>query len=337
MSAVRLPMALTSPLARIAPLRSRPEPFGQDRVGSRPDSTHCFVTGDGTALHVETAGPDGGGDTPLTLVLVHGWTQDRRTWDAVLDSVPDTVRVLRYDLRGHGESDPALPGTATIEQLADDLADLLADRVPSGPVVLAGHSMGGMTIMRLAERHPELVTRRVAGVAFVATSCGQMDRITLGLPGVAGNGAARFERRLAALLTRLRRERLPLRPSVVRPGARWLVFGRRPRRVDVASVAEQLLTAHPASLGGFQDAISRHDCKAALATLRDLPAVVLAGDRDRLCPLEHARTIAEELPSAEFVRYPGAGHMLPQERADEVGARIAGLVRTVAAGVPAHA
>ncbi|WP_116045221.1 alpha/beta fold hydrolase [Amycolatopsis palatopharyngis] len=321
-------MAVTTPLTTIAPLRS-----GSARAGSRPAGENCFVTRDGTALHVESAGP---GDAPLTLVLVHGWTQDHRTWDGVLESVArdarsGPVRVLRYDLRGHGGSDPALAGTATIEQLADDLAELLADRVPHGRVVLAGHSMGGMTIMRLAERYPEFVSRRVAGVAFVATSCGQMDRITLGLPGVAGNGAARFERRLAALLSRHRRDRLPLRPAMVRPGARWLVFGKRPRRSDVDSVADQLLGAHPASLGGFQDAISRHDCRAALAALSDLPAVVLAGGRDRLCPLEHAKVIAEELPSAEFVRYPGAGHMLPQERADEVGSRIAGLVR-VAAG-----
>lgn len=289
-----------------------------------PAREHRFVTSDGTALHVEVSGP---ADSASTLVLVHGWTQDHRTWDQVASRVDDSTRVLRYDLRGHGGSAPAKPGTANIATLADDLAELIAARVPNGPVVLAGHSMGGMTIMALAERHPELVAERVAGVAFVATSSGQMDRITLGLPGIAGNGAVRFERRLGRMLARQRREALPLSPAMVRPGARFLVFGEHPRRSDVTSVAYQLLSAHPASVAGFQQDIGVHDRRTALATLRGLPAVVMVGERDRLCPIKHAEVIAEELPDAEFVRYPGAGHMLPQERGAEVAERLRALMR----------
>ncbi|WET80638.1 alpha/beta hydrolase [Amycolatopsis sp. QT-25] len=296
----------------------------RDTVSWDPSREHRFVTGDGTALHVETSGP---ADSELTLVLVHGWTQDHRTWDGVVSRLGDSVRILRYDLRGHGGSAPAKPGKATIPTLADDLAELIQDRVPNGPLVLAGHSMGGMTIMELSRRHPDLVDRRVAGVAFVATSSGEMDRITLGLPGIAGSGAARFERRLAKLLAKNRRDALPLPLSVVRPGARLLVFGRRPQRADVDSVAEQLLCAHPASVAGFQEAISRHDCRVTLAALQGKPVIVLAGEQDRLCPPPHAKVIADALPEAEFVRYPGAGHMLPQERAQEVSGRIAALVR----------
>ncbi|WP_233520426.1 alpha/beta fold hydrolase [Prauserella sp. PE36] len=283
-----------------------------------------FVTSDGTRLHVELSGPS---DSAVTLVLVHGWTQDLRTWDRVVDELPSGLRVLRYDLRGHGRSAPARPGTATIDQLADDLAELLAERVPEGRLVLAGHSMGGMTIMALADRHPALVAERVDGAAFVATSCGNMDRITLGLPGVAGAGAAKAERRLAQLLLAYRKDALPLRPGAARAGARWLVFGRRPRRQDVASVVDQLLCAHPASIGGFQNAISLHDRRVALAALRTTRAVVLAGDADRLCPVSHARAIADELPGARLRLYPGAGHMLPQERAHEVAVQLGGLVR----------
>ncbi|WP_116202188.1 alpha/beta fold hydrolase [Amycolatopsis circi] len=289
-----------------------------------PAREHRFVTSDGCALHVETSGP---ADAKVTLVLVHGWTQDHRTWDAVVDHLGPGVRTLRYDLRGHGGSASATKETGTIPRLADDLAELIAARVPSGPLVLAGHSMGGMTMMALAERHPELVRDRVVGTAFVATSSGQMDRITLGLPGMAGQFSAKFERRLAKALSHRKGERLPLSPAMVRSGARFLVFGDRPRRTDVRLVADQLLCAHPASLGAFQDAISTHDCRVALATLRGTPSVVLAGEKDRLCPLPHAKVIADELPDAEFVRFPGAGHMLPQERAGEVATRIGALLR----------
>jgi pimeloyl-ACP methyl ester carboxylesterase len=113
---------------------------------------------------------------------------------------------------------------------------------------------------------------------------------------------------------------------MVRPGARFLVFGEHPRRRDLNSVAWQLLSAHPASVAGFQNDIGRHDRRVALAALRGVPAVVLVGERDRLCPLAHAKVIADELPDAEFVRYPGAGHMLPQERAAEVAERLRALV-----------
>ncbi|ASR34339.1 alpha/beta hydrolase [Prauserella marina] len=288
--------------------------------------TRPFVTSDGTPLRVEQTGP---ADADDTLVLVHGWTQDHRSWDRVVAELPRSIRVLRYDLRGHGESGQATPATATIDQLADDLAELIARRVPEGRLVLAGHSMGGMTIMALADRHPELVANRVEGVAFVATSCGGMNNISLGLPGFVGRGAAKAERRLAKLLVAYRREALPLRPGAVRAGARWLVFGSKPRRADVASVAEQLLCAHPASVGGFQNAISLHERRTALAALRTATTVVLAGDADRLCPAPHARAIADELPGARLVLFPGAGHMLQQERAHEVAEQLGRLLTTV--------
>lgn len=292
-----------------------------------PARTHRFVASDGAGLHLEPSGP---ADSAVTLVLVHGWTQDHRTWDFVLPHLDPSVRILRYDLRGHGGSAHARGGAATITRLADDLAELIAERVPDGPLVLAGHSMGGMTIMALAERHPELVESRVAGVAFVATSSGEMDKLTLGFPGLVGRGVARFEPRLAKLLASLRGETLRLRPGMVRSGTRALVFGDRPRREHVRSVAEQLLCCHPASAGAFVDAIAGHTGQVGLGALGDVPAVVLAGEKDRLCPLAHAKVIADALPHAEFVRYPGAGHMLPQERAGEVAARISALVRTAA-------
>ncbi|WP_216214297.1 alpha/beta fold hydrolase [Amycolatopsis aidingensis] len=313
--------------SRQAPAQRRRDPAPWD-----PAQAHRFVAGDGTALHVQSEGDE---QAPLTLVLVHGWTQDLRTWDAVtsglLRAAGAPLRILRYDLRGHGASAPARAGTATIERLADDLAELIADRAPRGRLVLVGHSMGGMTLMCLAERYPELVSARVDAVGLVATSSGDLDRVTLGLPGLFGGGAARVEQRITAFLRRQQRDALPLAPRLVRPFARWLVFGNRPRRADVTSVAEQVVLAHPASVGGFRDSMAVHDRRVALAALRDKPAVVLAGGKDRLCPPPHAMVLADELPQAEFVRFPGAGHMLPQERSREVTERITRLVR-VAAG-----
>ncbi|GLY68275.1 alpha/beta fold hydrolase [Amycolatopsis taiwanensis] len=294
---------------------------------------HEFVTRDGTGLLVRGTGPR---DAPATLVLVHAWTQDHTEWDPILPWLPREARVLRYDHRGHGGSAPATGGTATVAQLADDLAELVAAAVPAGQLVLAGHSMGGMTVMALAERHPELVAERVAGVAFIATSCADLDRVTLGLGGAAGRVAARVDKALGRRLARYGKDSIPLPPALAGPALRWLAFGDRAARADVRAMSRQVLRAHPNSVAGFRDSMSQHDRRAALATLRDKPAVIMAGDRDRLTPLSHARAIAAELPHAEFVCYPGAGHELTYERAYSVARRLSDLVRPVlAAGAAA--
>jgi len=293
-----------------------------------PSVAHRFVTEDGTALYLDDTGAAEGDGTDPTLILLHGWTLDHTEWDDVLaalaGSLPRPLRTIRYDHRGHGGSAPAPTGTATVEQLADDLAELIAGRVPAGPIVLVGHSMGGMTIMALAQRHPELLPR-IAAAAFVATSAGGLDKLGYGLPRWLASRVANTERRLNRRLAAVNRTALLNRPGVARPGLRWLVFGKKPRRVDVVRTAAQVGRCHPASMVGFRESMGRHQRRAALAALRDKPTVVLAGGADRLLPVSHARIIAEEL-ATELVIYPDAGHMLNVERTEQVAERIAWLL-----------
>jgi pimeloyl-ACP methyl ester carboxylesterase len=288
-----------------------------------PAARHRFVTSDGTALHVRDTGPADG----VTLVLSHGWTLDHTSWDRVVEALGQQVRIVRYDHRGHGGSAPAPDGTATIARIADDLAELIADRIPTGPIVLVGHSMGGMTAMALAERHPELFAERIAAVGLVATSTGDLATPTFGLPPWLAGRAAAIEGSLNRRVAR--RQVLLGRPKAALPGLRWLLFGSRPRTADVLATATQVGRCHPASAVGFRASLSEHERRAALAAMRELPVVVLAGGVDRLTALPHARVIADELPGADLVIYPGAGHMLPYERDTEVAAHVADLVRTI--------
>ncbi|MGM1065779.1 alpha/beta fold hydrolase, partial [Saccharothrix sp. Mg75] len=268
-----------------------------------------FTASDGTALRVVDTGPP---DAGVTTVLLHGWTLDHTSWDEVAAALPG--RVLRYDHRGHGGSAPAPAGSATIARLADDLAELLEDRVPTGRVVLAGHSMGGMTIMALAEQRPDLL-ERVAGVAFVATSCGELAGSTLGLPGALGRAFPAGEKVLNRRIAASPRPELLRRPGALRPGLRWLLFGERPSRGHVARTAIMVGRCHPVSMVAFRDSLDEHDRRKALVELADVPCAVLSGGADRLTPPRHARVLADELPHAELVTFPGAGHMLPLERA----------------------
>lgn len=283
------------------------------------------VAADGTVLRGEEHGDSGVG---LTVVLTHGWVLDRRTWRAQVAGLPRMVgrplRIIAYDHRGHGRSDAARAGTATIAQLGDDLAEVLAAHVPAGRVVLAGHSMGGMTIMALAERHPALFAEKVAAAAFVSTSGGGLRQ--------AGRLPAPVLRRVLA-----RGNRPPGR--LVSAGARWVlrrsIFGPNaaPGQVNLAA---EIIAAHwPATLLAFRDTFNDHERLAALVACQGLPVAVLCGTADRLCPPEHARRIAAAIPGAEADLYPGAGHMLTLERPAEVTARLADLVRAVQGAAPA--
>lgn len=303
------------------------EPLGRLPV----DRQSTVAADDGVPLVVREVLPAGGAEAEVTVVFVHGFALDSRCWHFQQRDLPGLadppVRLVLYDQRSHGRSGQSTKSGSTIEQLGRDLDAVLRAVAPTGDVVLVGHSMGGMTIMALADRHPELVRNRVNGVAFVSTACSGMDRMTLGLPGFLGNLAHRVERGLADLLTRYRGDRLPIGRIPANLAIRWLVFGRGPRNADVASVVDQFLRAHPASVGAFQNAISLHDRTAALATLRHTPSVVLAGTADRLCSPRHAQAIAAELEAGHLVLYPDAGHMLPQERAHDVAEHIAALCR----------
>jgi pimeloyl-ACP methyl ester carboxylesterase len=252
-------------------------------------------------LNVVSSGDSTSG---VTAVLLHGWTMDLTTWDRVASGLPG--RVVRYDVRGHGLS----TGSAlTLSELADDLAAVLEEFVPSGRIVLAGHSLGGMTIMALAEQRPEVFSR-VSGVALVATSCGD-------LPGVSG-------------VERLAGRWLGKRPKVgfgrlIAPGMR-VTFGRRPRWADVRAAAAMAGNTTGEAFVGLREELTRHQRREALSVLSSIPSVVLAGSWDVLTPMRHSRVLADALPAAEFVIYPKAGHMLPLERSEDVARRIAGLM-----------
>lgn len=300
----------------------------------------------GLSLRVARSGTARPGEP--TLVLAHGWSQDLRTWDRVVGDLRRagvTAAILRYDHRGHGGSESPGREGATIGRAADDLAAILTDHV-EGPVVIAGHSMGGMTLMALAERHPDLVRERVRGAGFVATASDDMAELTLGIEGRRGAFVARGERVIMPWLASIG-DRAPVhradpegsglhtRSVALAPVVRALVFGRHPRRADVLSVAEQTFAADPVAVAAFRASIGEHRRTSSLAALRGLPTVVLVGTRDRLCPPDHARTIAGALPDAELVVLPGAGHMITFERSQEVAAHLHGLVEATTVAAPA--
>ncbi|WP_330468795.1 alpha/beta hydrolase [Streptomyces longwoodensis] len=110
----------------------------------------------GARLMYDDEGPRDGGGVPL--VFVHGWTANRHRWDHQVAHFAERRRVVRLDLRGHGDSGGA--GVRTIGELARDVVALL-DHLGIERCVLVGHSMGGMIAQTVALEHPGRVERMV--------------------------------------------------------------------------------------------------------------------------------------------------------------------------------
>ncbi|MFP5068586.1 alpha/beta fold hydrolase [Pseudonocardia nantongensis] len=291
------------------------------------------VTRDGTGLYVRESGPPTAG---VTVLLAHGWTLDERCWAPVADVLGAgpgrLMRVVRYDHRAHGRSDDTPDADKTLENLADDMAEVIEQVCPSGPLVIAGHSMGGMTTMALAERHPELVASRLAGVALVATASGGLGgAATLGMSGRPARAFLVGKDKVTASPYWTGRRSVTRHPALLGPGMRALLLGRRPDALAVRATCETIGDCRPTTISGFTPTLTSHERDAALATFADLPVEVLVGTRDRLTPPRYTRRIREHLPDARMTVFPDAGHMLPVERVTGVAARIASLAHRATA------
>lgn len=285
-------------------------------------------TGDGLRLHVEVTGGD---DADVTAVLAHGWTQSAATWRYQARDLPGAVRprvrLVRYDHRGHGRSDGTAEGDATVENLARDLGQVIDAVAPEGPLVLAGHSMGGMAMMALAEQRPRLFAQRVVGAMFVSTSGGRLDRVTLGLPRPMGARLRTRLPRLLAVRARMLSRRTRRRPPTVESQVvRRFLLGRPMRLADHRVVLDDLVATPADSMCGFFTDLMRHDRRAALSALETVPTRILVGESDRITAPSHARRLADAMPWAELSVLPGAGHMLPLERDRAVTQTLAQLV-----------
>jgi pimeloyl-ACP methyl ester carboxylesterase len=307
--------------------RGRPDPEAREPFGSLRTAGRLVRAADGTRLAVEEAGAAG---SALTMVFVHGFALSMDSWHYQRRDLTDLGRLVFYDARSHGASERGPRENATIDQLGRDLETVLEATGPHQAVVLVGHSMGGMTVMALAERRPELFGSLVRGVALLSTAPGRVGELILGVPAVAGRamrpltpGAIRVIDRRAALIERGRRPGSDLTYLLVRHFG--FGDGATPARV---ALLERMLAGTPIQvMAEFFPGFTTHDKLDALPVLRAVPTVVLVGDKDRITPIDHSRDIAAALPTAELVVLTGAGHMVMLERAALVNLHLRALAR----------
>ena len=308
------------------------EPPAADRVGT-------VHTPDGVALYYEDNGPS---DATVTVVAVHGFCLNRDDFlfqrRAVIEAYGTQVRFVAYDHRSHGRSGRGGAGTSTIDQLGADLGLVLDDLSPTGRVVLIGHSMGGMTIMALADQRPELFGRdgRVAGVVLLDTSTGKLAEITLGLPAVFARGGAV----LPVVMKGMQRRKAIVEKGRSQAGDVLWVFIKRiafggPVDAGLAEFVAQMIAATPVDvIADFYPALISHDKLAALGALREVDVAIVCGEKDLVTPPSHSRAMADALPNAELVMVPDAGHQALMERPELVNAPLLRMVDSALAAAP---
>ncbi|MCW2523579.1 MAG: alpha/beta hydrolase [Frankiales bacterium] len=319
---------------QVSKQRQRIDPRAAASFGALPtDRNYRVAAEDGVSLYVEEVGPL---DAPLTVVFAHGFTLALGSYHfqrlALEQRFGDRVRLVFFDQRSHGRSEKSPSLDCTIEQTGRDLAAVLDASAPTGPIALVGHSMGGMTVISLAEQlparfHPD---GRIRAVALINTSSGGLREVTLGLP---------------SLVAKLRG---PVLPMVLRRAAKsvalveagralgkdlaWIITKRlsfAAKDVDPAVVAysTRMISSTPVDVvAAFYPSLMSYDGSLGLMNLVGCRALVIGGEDDSLTPVAHSEMIAASLPAATFIAVPDTGHLLMLERPDAVDLPLIGLI-----------
>jgi pimeloyl-ACP methyl ester carboxylesterase len=320
----------------VAADRAQIDPRSAATLNAEPTGRqHRIPTEDGVLLHAEEVGP---ADAPVTVLFVHGFALSLESFvlqrQALREHFGERARLVLYDLRSHGRSGHSPSADCTLEQLGRDLFGVLDRLVPTGPVVLVGHSMGGMTIMTFARQHPELFgpAGRIRAVALINTSSGELRTVTLGLPGLL----ARLRGPVVPVLLRRAAKNAALveRGRALGKDLAWLItkrlsFADPDVPPAVVAFCTNLIARTPVDVvADFYSTLMAHDGREGLRSLARCPVLILGAEQDALTPLSHSKALAEALPDARLVVVPNAGHLLMLEHPEAVNRPLLELVES---------
>lgn len=303
---------------------------GEDFKLLEADRGCVVTTNDGVPLVVREVGPI---TAPLTVVFAHGFCMRMGSFHfqraALAQRWGDQVRMVFYDQRGHGQSGCAPFDTYTVEQLGQDLETVLQVMVPRGPVVVVGHSMGGMTVLSHARQFPQHYGRRIVGAALISSAAAGVTRSPLGeILHNPALEAVKFVARYAP--NTAHRTRGAIR-GALRPIIKTASFGDDRISRSVVQFNEDMIHGTAIdTLVAFLHALEVHDETAALPVLARIPTLIACGDRDLLTPLKSSQEMAAALPESLLVTVPGAAHVVMMERPHVINDALVRLVERAA-------
>ena len=231
------------------------------------------------------------------VVLVHGFPLDHSMWNAQIDAIADRARVIAPDMRGFGQTPLGrVDETAGIsmEQYADDVAELLDALAVDEPIVLCGFSMGGYVAWQFVRKYGD---RPRALVQCDTRAAADTDEARAGRLKMAENVAEWGSGRVAEMMG----------PKLFAPRT----FETQPE--VIAAVRKVVESTSPAAIAAAQRGMAARPDVTDLLPQIDVPTLALCGAEDAISPLPEMRKIAEAIPNAEFVEIPDAGHMTTME------------------------
>lgn len=266
----------------------------------------------------------------LTLIFAHGYGLNMDCWHFERRDLAGIGTMVFYDQRSHGRSGRSPKEHVSIEQLGRDLFGIMEEFAPTGPVILIGHSMGGMSIMALAEQHPEIFGDRVIGVELCSTSsrragpgpdraAGQGRDADPGAGDADRLGPGPGPRRGRAQPQGRHGHQLPADPEVL---VRLRGAGKR-----FTEFVNEMIAATPISvIAEFYPIFAMHQRYDHLEPLQKVECVVIGGDSDHLTPFEHSEDIVRHVPGAELVEVKNCGHLGLIEHHREFTAALLGMI-----------
>ncbi|MFC6009635.1 alpha/beta fold hydrolase [Nocardia lasii] len=272
------------------------------------DEPGMVLADDGVSLATRTYGD---ADAELTIVFVHGFANSMESFHFQRRDLAERwgsrVRMVFFDLRGHGRSGTPSTDSCTVAQLGRDVAMIIRECAPSGPVVVVGHSLGGMAVLAAAAQFPALFATRVRAVGLLSTAAAEVTAtgITQLLRHPAVDGF-RVAARTAPTLVQLTRS---ASKQVVTPVLHVSSFHGRVSPTLSRFTTMMIDRTPVGTIEKFLKAIELHDESAALPVLRELPVLILGGAHDIVIPFRNSRLLAAKLPGSELVRVREAAHM----------------------------
>ncbi|MFF3864677.1 alpha/beta fold hydrolase [Micromonospora sp. NPDC001898] len=329
-AAAGLAAGVVSERALVRRLKTDPtDPYADEVFGAQPyDEAFRLELADGTDIHVEVVEPTRPVAGHPTVVLVHGFCLDMGTFHFQRKMLTERGehRIVAYDQPGHGRSGRLETGEYDLAALGRTLRRVIDRTAPEGPLVLVGHSMGGMTIMAFAELYPELFGDRVVGTVLMATSGGLLAETKLVAPALLGrvsspvlyvmNNATRYG---GTAIDKARKSASNIAWLLTRQYG----FGTpKPSPTLVSYVEEMNSRTSADTVTRYLRTLATHSRFPALAALGGTPVLVVVGDKDMITPVTHSEEIVRRLPHAEFLKIHDSGHVVMLEHADEVDAAL---------------
>ncbi|HXE32202.1 MAG TPA: alpha/beta hydrolase [Terriglobales bacterium] len=269
-----------------------------------------FKTRDDTMLYYKDWG------TGPAIVLSHGWPLDADAWDPqMLFLAQRGFRVIAHDRRGHGRSSQPWGGH-TMDQYADDLAELL-HHLEVKDAILVGHSTGGGEVVRYLARHGE---KRVAGLVLISAVPPRLLKTEKNPGGIP-----------LSAFDQIRDAVIKDRPQFLSDFSLMFYGYNRPGAKASEGVRRAFwLQGMLASVNGFYDCIRAFSETDQTEDLRkiEVPTLVIQGDDDQVVPIDISGRLSVKLVKNGTLKvFPGAPHGLCTTHADAINQELIGFVQ----------